>query len=72
MTAYLVRARTPATPPDIGAMTIYLIEATDRSAALDAVKKEVPKNWTVEDVIGVADPKLVALHRPHLGKPEQL
>jgi len=72
MTAYLVGAKTAATPMDRGAMMVYLIEAKDKPDALAAVQKKVPRNWTVEDVLGTADPKLVGLHRPRLHIPEQL
>jgi len=72
MTAYLVGAKTAATPNDRGAMMVYLIEAKTKPDALAAVRKNVPHNWTVEDVLGTADAKLVGLHRPRLHMPEQL
>jgi len=72
MTAYLVGAKTTATPSDRGAMMVYLIEAKTKPDALAAVRKKVPHNWTVEDVLGTADAKLVGLHRPRLHMPEQL
>jgi hypothetical protein len=72
MTAYLVGAKTAATPSDRGAMMVYLIEAKTKPDALAAVKKSVPVNWTVDDVLGTADAQLVGLHRPRLHMPEQL
>jgi len=53
-------------------MMVYLIEAKTKPDALAAVRKKVPHNWTVEDVLGTADAKLVGLHRPRLHMPEQL
>jgi hypothetical protein len=51
---------------------IYLVEARTKPHALAAVEWALPENWKVDDVIGVADPAVVALHRPRLERPERL
>ncbi len=72
MKPYLVRTRTPITAQGSGDIVLYTDLTNTEAEALSDVKAEIPENWTVESVVGLADPETVKRLNLQPSKPQRI